>query len=250
MRRDSGARGTVHVSTQIADQDFTFFAWRGTVRKVVSFGRTNRTREILIQSRNGLRRTITVQPTIRIEPDHEVSLVYARRAGIPSGVLVGMIDHSSDRYCAMPQGHVPFQLRPSLFADIMKGIERYSFPGSAFLLSVSAAACLFCAGVTYPFLTWLMIGSVLTVPLWAFNELATWHTEAADTLLVATTEDILEQMATAERIANSPEPYDSYGATWVLDGERAWSAPALAPARSQRTGQTETYAPRSGYGVF
>jgi hypothetical protein len=240
----------VQVSTQIADQEFTFFTWRGTVRTVLTFGRTNRTREILIQSRNGTRRSIKVQPTIRIEPDHDVSLVYARRSGLKSGVLVGLLDHTTDRHCAMPQGYVPIRLKPSLFVDIMKDIERYSFPGTAFLLTLFAAACLFCAGVTYPLLTWFMIGGVLTVLLWAFNELANWHSETADNLLIEATDEILDQMATAERIANSPEPYDSYGATWVLDGNRAWSAPALAPAQSHTAAQTETYRPRGGYGAF
>lgn len=240
----------MQVSTHIADQAFTFFAWRGKVRTVQTFGRTNRTREILIQSRNGTRRTIKVKPTIRIEPDHEVALVYARRSGLPSGVLVGLVDHTTDRYSSMPQGIVPIRLKPSLFVDIMKDIERYSFPGTAFLLTVFAAACLFCAGVTYPFLTWLMIGGVLTVLLWAFNELARWQSEEADKLLIEATEEVLEQIATAERIANSPEPYDSYGATWVLDGRTTWSVPALAPAQSQHAGQAETYKPRSGYGAF
>jgi hypothetical protein len=240
----------VQVSTQIADQEFTFFTWRGTVRTVLTFGRGSRTREILIQSRDGTRRSIKVQPTICIEPDHEVSLVYARRSGIKNGVLIGMLDHTSDRYCAMPQGCVPIRLKPSLFVDIMKDIERYSFPGTAFLLTIFAAACLFCAGVTYPFLTWLMIGGVLTVLLWAFHELASWQSEAADNLLISSTKEILDQIATAERIANSPEPYDSYGATWVLEGDRAWSAPALAPAQSHGAGQTETYKPRGGYGAF
>jgi hypothetical protein len=239
----------VQVSTQIADQEFTFFTWRGTVRTVLSFGRSNRTREILIQSRNGTRRTIRLQPSIRIEPDHDVSLVYARRSGLKSGVLVGLLDHTTDRFSAMPQGYVPIRVKPSLFVDIMKDIERYSFPGTAFLLTVFAAACLFCAGVTYPFLTWLMIGGVLTVLLWSFNELAKWQSETADNLLIASTEEILDQIATAERIANSPEPYDSYGATWVLEGKKAWT-PALAPALSQRTVQIETYKPRSGYGAF
>lgn len=240
----------MQVSTQIADQEFTFFTWRGTVRTVLTFGRTNRTREILIQSRNGTRRSIKVQPTIRIEPDHDVSLVYARRSGLKNGVLVGLLDHTTDRYSAMPQGYVPIRLRPSLFVDIMRDIERYSFPGSAFLLTVFAAACLFCAGVTYPLLTWFMIGGVLTVLLWAFHELASWQSEAADNLLIASTEEILDQIAIAERIANSPEPYDSYGATWVLEGRKAWSAPALAPAPSQQTVQTKTYSPRGGYGAF
>jgi hypothetical protein len=240
----------VQVSTQIADQEFTFFTWRGTVRTVMSFGRTNRTREILIQSRNGTRRSVKVQPTIRIEPDHDVSLVYARRSGLKNGVLVGLLDHTTDRYSAMPQGYVPIRLKPSLFVDIMKDIERYSFPGTAFLLSVFAAACLFCAGVTYPILTWLMIGGVLTVLLWAFHELANWQSETADNLLISSTEEILDQIATAERIANSPEPYDSYGATWVLEGRKTWSAPALAPAPSQQTAQTKTYSPRGGYGAF
>jgi hypothetical protein len=239
----------VQVSTQIADQEFTFFTWRGTVRSVMSFGRTNRTREILIQARDGTRRSITVQPTIRIEPDHDVSLVYARRSGLKSGVLVGLLDHTTDRYSAMPQGTVPIRLKPSLFVDIMKDIERYSFPGTALLLTLFAAAGLFCAGVTYPLLTWLMIGGVLTVLLWAFNELAQWQAETADNLLIEATDEILDQMATAERIANSPEPYDSYGATWVLDGNKAWSVPALAPAQSHRPAQTEPFKPR-GYGVF
>jgi hypothetical protein len=57
-------------------------------------------------------------------------------------------------------------------------------------------------------------------------------------------------MVTAERIANSPEPYDSYGATWVLDSNKAWSVPALAPARSHRAAQTQPYKPRGGYGAF
>jgi hypothetical protein len=240
----------VQVSTQIADQEFTFFTWRGTVRTVLTFGRSTRTREILIQSRNGTRRTIRVQPSIRIEPDHDVSLVYARRSGLTSGVLVGLLDHTTDRFSAMPQGYVPIRVKPSLFVDIMKDIERYSFPGTAFLLTVFAATCLFCAGVTYPFLTWLLIGGVLTVLLWAFNELANWQSEAADNLLIEATDEILHQIATAERIAHSPEPYDSYGATWVLEGKKAWSAPALAPAQSQRTGQAEIYKPRNGYGAF
>jgi hypothetical protein len=240
----------VQVSTQVANQEFTFFTWRGTVRTVLTFGRGTRTREILIQSRNGTRRTIRVQPSIHIEPDHDVSLVYARRSGLKSGVLVGLLDHTTDRHCAMPQGTVPIRLKPSLFVDIMKDIARYSFPGTAFLLTLFAAACLFCAGVTYPLLTWLMIGGVLTVLLWAFNELANWHSETADNLLIEATDEILHQFATVERIANSPEPYDSYGATWVLDGTRTWSAPALAPAPSQRTVQAETYQPRGGYGVF
>lgn len=179
-----------------------------------------------------------------------MSLVYARRSGLKNGVLVGLLDHTTDRYSSMPQGYVPIRLKPSLFVDIMKDIERYSFSGTAFLLTVFAAACLFCAGVTYPLLTWIMIGSVLTVLLWAFNELAQSQSEAADNLLVSSTEEILDQMATAKRIANSPEPYDSYGATWVLEGKRAWSAPALAPAQSQTAAQTETYRPRSGYGAF
>jgi hypothetical protein len=240
----------VQVSTQIADQEFTFFTWRGKVRTVLTFGRTNRTREILIQSRNGTRRSIKVQPSIRIEPDHDVSLVYARSSGLKSGVLVGLLDHTTDRYSAMPQGYVPIRVKPSLFVDIMKDIERYSFPGTAFLMTVFAAACLFCAGVTYPLLTWFLIGGVLTVLLWAFNELANWQSETADSLLIEATEEILEQMATAERIANSPEPYDSYGATWVLEGKKAWSAPALAPAQSHRATQTQTYTPRGGYGAF
>jgi hypothetical protein len=240
----------VQVSTEIADQEFTFFTWRGTVRTVLTFGRGNRTREILIQSRNGTQRSIKVQPTIRIEPDHDVSLVYARCSGLKNGVLVGMLDHTSDRYSAMPQGTVPIRLKPSLFVDIMKDIERYSFTGTAFLLTVFAAACLFCAGIIYPLLTWFMIGGVLTVLLWAFNELANWQSETADNLLISSTEEVLHQMATAERIANSPEPYDSYGATWVLEGKNAWSVPALAPAPSQRPVQIETYKPRSGYGAF
>jgi hypothetical protein len=239
----------VQVSTQIADQEFTFFTWRGKVRTVLSFGRSNRTREILIQARNGTRRSIKVQPSIRIEPEHDVSLVYARRSGIKNGVLVGLLDHTTDRYSSMPQGYVPIRLKPSLFVDIMKDIERYSFPGTAFLLTVFAAACLFCAGVTYPILTWFLIGGVLTVLLWAFNELANWQSETADNLLIASTEEVLHQMAIADRIANSPEPYDSYGATWTLDGNRAWT-PALAPAPSQRPMQIETYKPRSGYGAF
>jgi hypothetical protein len=242
----------VQVSTHIADQEFTFFTWRGTVRAVQRFGTVGRgtgSREILIQSRNGTRRSIRVHPTILIEPDHDVSLVYARRVGLKSGVLVGMLDHTSDRYYSMPQGYVPIRLKPSLFVDIMKDIERYSFPGTAFLLTVFAAACLFCAGVTYPLLTWFMIGSVLTILLWAFNKLANWQSEAADKLLIAATDEILDQIATAERITNSPEPYDSYGATWVLDGKREWT-PALVPAPSQRTVQTETYKPRGGYGAF
>jgi hypothetical protein len=240
----------VQVSTQIADQEFTFFTWRGKVRTVLTFGRMNRTREILIQARNGTRRSITVQPTIRIAPDHDVSLVYARRSGLKSGVLVGMLDHTTDRHCAMPQGYVPIRLKPSLFVDIMKDIERYSFPGTALLLTLFAAAGLFCADVTYPILTWLMMGGVVTVLLWAFNELANWHSETADNLLIEATDEILHQFATVERIADSPEPYDSYGATWVLDGNRAWSAPALAPAQSQQTAQTKTYSPRGGYGAF
>jgi hypothetical protein len=239
----------VQVSTQIAEQEFTFFTWRGKVRTVLPFGRSNRTREILIQARNGTRRSIKVQPSIRIEPDHDVSLVYARRSGIKNGVLVGLLDHTTDRYSSMPQGYVPIRLKPSLFVDIMKDIERYSFPGTAFLMTVFAAACLFCAGVTYPLLTWFLIGGVLTVLLWAFNELANWQSETADNLLISSTEEVLHQMATAERIANSPEPYDSYGATWVLEGNRAWT-PALAPAPSQRPVQIETYKPRSGYGAF
>jgi hypothetical protein len=92
----------VQVSTQIADQEFTFFTWRGTVRTVLSFGRANGTREILIQARDGTRHTIKVQPTIRIEPDHDVSLVYARRSGLKNGVLVGLLDHTTDRHCSMP----------------------------------------------------------------------------------------------------------------------------------------------------
>ncbi|MPR08939.1 hypothetical protein [Microvirga tunisiensis] len=240
----------MQVSTQIADREFTFFTWRGKVRTVLTFGRGSRTREILIQSRDGTRRTIRVQPSIRIEPDHEVSLVYARRSGLKNGVLVGLLDHTSDRHCSMPQGYVPIRLKPSLFVDIMKDIERYSFPGTAFLLTVFAAACMLFAGVTYPLLTWLMIGSVLTVLLWSFNELAKWQSETADNLLVSSTEEFLEQLATAERIANSPEPYDSYGATWVLEGKKTWTAPALEIAPSQRTVQTEPYKPRSGYGAF
>jgi hypothetical protein len=240
----------VQVSTQIADQEFTFFTWRGTVRTVLTFGRMNRTREILIQAIDGTRRSITVQPTIRIAPDHDVSLVYARRSGLKNGVLVGMLDHTTDRHCSMPQGYVPIRLKPSLFVDIMTAIERYSFPGTAFLLTVFAAACLFCAGVTYPLLTWIMIGGVVTVLLWAFNELAQWQAETTDNLLIEATDEILDQMATAERIANSPEPYGSYGATWVLDSNKAWSAPALAPAQSQQTAQTKTYSPRGGYGAF
>jgi hypothetical protein len=236
-------------TTQIADQEFTFVTWRGKVRAVLTFGRSNRTREILIQSRNGTRRSIKVQPSLRIEPDHEVSLVYARRSGLKSSVLVGMLDHTSDRHCSMPQGYVPIRLKPSLFVDITKDIERYSFPRTAFLLTVFGAACLFFAGATYPILTWLMIGGVLTVLLWSFNELAKWQSETADNLLIASTEEILDQMAIAERIANSPEPYDSYGATWVLEGKNAWTQ-ALAPALSQRTVQTVAYKPRSGYGAF
>jgi hypothetical protein len=239
----------VQVSTQIAEQEFTFFTWRGKVRTVLTFGRSNRTREILIQARNGTQRSIKVQPSIRIEPDHDVSLVYARRSGLKNGVLVGLLDHTTDRYSSMPQGYVPIRLKPSLFVDIMKDIERYSFPGTAFLMTVFAAACLFFAGATYPLLTWLMIGGVLTVLLWSFNELAKWQSETADNLLIASTEEILDQMAAAERIANSPEPYDSYGATWVLEGKRAWT-PSLAPAPSQRPVQIETYKPRSGYGAF
>lgn len=50
------------------------------------------------------------------------------------------------------EGHA-LALKPSVFVDIMKDIERYSVPGTAFLLTIFAAACLFCVGVTYPLLT-------------------------------------------------------------------------------------------------
>jgi hypothetical protein len=83
--------------------------------------------------------------------------------------------------------------------------------------------------------------------LFRSHELATWQSEAADNLLIASTEEILDQIATAEWIANGPEPYDSYGATWVLDGNKAWSAPAPAPAPSHRAAQTQPYQPRGGY---
>lgn len=239
----------MQVSTQIADQEFTFFTWRGTVRTVLTLGLRNRTREILMQARDGARRTVRVQPSIIIEPDHDVSLLYAQRSGDKSGVLVGMLDHTTDRYSSMPQGFVPIRLKPSLFVDIMNDIERYSLPGTALILSVFAAACLFCAGVTYPLLTWFMIGGVLTVLLWAFNELATWQTEVAENMVISRTDEILDQFATVERIANSPEPYDSYGTRWVLEGKTAWT-PVLALEPSQRTAQTETYEPRSGYGAF
>jgi hypothetical protein len=96
-----------------------------------------------------------------------------RRSGLKNGILVGLLDHTTDRHCAMPQGFVPIRLKPSLFVDIMKDIERYSFPGTAFLLTLFAAAGLFCAGVTYPLLTWLMIGGVLTVLLWGVQRTGT-----------------------------------------------------------------------------
>lgn len=236
----------MQIATLIADQDFTFFTWRGKVRTVRSLGRGSRTREILIQARDGKKRSITVQTMIRIEAGHDVSLVYARRSDGKRGALVGMLNHTSDRHCSMPQGHVPIQLRPSLFVDLMKEIERYSLPGAAFLLTVFAAACLFCAGITYSVLTWGMIGGVLTALLWAFNELAHWHSEVADDRLIASTDEILDHFAAVERIANGPEPYDSYGATWVLEGQRDWT-PALEPTPSQWGVQTEIYEPRSSY---
>ncbi|WP_246777013.1 hypothetical protein [Microvirga sp. VF16] len=236
----------MQIATLIADQEFTFFTWRGSVRAVRSFGRTSRTCEILIQARNGTRRSITVQPRIRIEAGHEVSLVYLRRSGFNNGALVGVLDHTSDQHCAIPQGYVPIRLRPSPFVDLMKGIERYSLPGTALLLTMFAAVCLFCVGVTYSVLTWLMIGSVATTLLWAFNVLADWHSEAADHALIASTEEMLDHLAAVERIANGPEPYDSYGATWVLAGRKdSTQAPERSPGRWGV--QTEPYEPRSSY---
>jgi hypothetical protein len=98
----------VQIATRIDDQDFMFSVWRGTIRAVFSAPKQGaRAVELHVRADDGTRRSVIVKPLIFTRTDDTVSLVYARHAGARSGVLVGLVNHTTGRWCSMPQGIVP-----------------------------------------------------------------------------------------------------------------------------------------------
>ncbi len=210
----------MQVATRIDDQDFMFSVWRGTIRAVFSAPKQgSRAVEIHVQSDDGNRRSVIVKPLIFTRTDDTVSLVYARPAGTRSGVLVGLVNHTTGRWCSMPQGIVPIRLRPSLLVGLMRDVRRITIPGAAILLTVLAAGGLHLAEKSLELLTWSLVAGVIMALLWAFNELANWQAEVAERLVVSHTDEFLADLAMIEVEETPPALADGTGPTRIPKGE-------------------------------
>lgn len=210
----------MQVATRIDDQDFMLSIWRGTIRAVFSApNQGTRAVEVHVQADDGMRRSVIVKPLIFTRTDDMVSLVYARHAGARNGVLVGLVNHTTNRWCSMPQGIVPIRLRPSLLVSVMRGVRRITIPGAATLLTLLAAAGLHFAGKSLELLTWFLIAGVIMSLLWAFNELANWQAEVAERLVVAHTDEFLADLAAIDVAESPPALTDGSGPTKILKGE-------------------------------
>ena len=211
---------SVQVATRIDDQDFTFSFWRGTIRAVFSAPKQGiRAVEIHVQADDRTRRSVIVKPLIVTSTDDTVSLVYARHAGARNGVLVGLVNHTTGRWCSMPQGIVPIRLRPPLLVSLMGDVRRVTIPGAATLLTSVAAMGLHLAGTSLALLTWSLIAGVILALLWAFNELANWQAEVAERRIVAHTDEFLADLAMIEVEDSPPALTHDSGPTRVLMGE-------------------------------
>jgi hypothetical protein len=198
-----------------------FSVWRGTIRAVFSAPKQGaRAVELHVRADDGTRRSVIVKPLIFTRTDDTVSLVYARHAGARSGVLVGLVNHTTGRWCSMPQGIVPIRLRPALLPSVMGHARRLTIPGTAALLTAVAAVGLHIADKSLEILTWLLIAGVILALLWAFNELANWQAEVAEKLIVSHTDEFLADLAAIEvEVDSLPALADGPGPTRILTGE-------------------------------
>ncbi|MCB8820516.1 hypothetical protein [Microvirga rosea] len=211
----------MQVATRIDHEDFVFSIWRGTIHDVHAARQSHNTGsvEIGVQDDEGARRSIIVKPLIFTKPGDKLSLVFARRAGIRSGVLVGLVNHSTGHWCSMPQGVFAIRTSPTILMCIMREAQRLTIPGTGVLLTAFAAAWLQFTGRTFPVLTWLLILGMILALLWAFNELANWQAEAAEKRVLFHTDEFLADLARMDLDTSHPALTNSHGPTRVLMGE-------------------------------
>src|SRR5690606_7675489 len=116
----------------INNQDFAYWSWRGFVRAKFSSSAQiegQQAQEISIRSEDRTHRTIVIGRKIAVETDDDVSLLYACPVGARKGALVGIVNHTTGRWVAMPQGINPLRLRPPWPFSWVRQVERFSLFG-------------------------------------------------------------------------------------------------------------------------
>jgi len=219
----------------IDNQDFAFWSWRGLVQAKFSSSAQiegKPAQEIRIHAEDKTHRTVILGRRIAVEKDDDVSLLYACPRGSARGALVGIVNHTSGRWLAMPQGHTPLRLRSSWIMEWVRRVERFSLFGAVTLLSSVAALWLhFFGDIRFSLLTWILIGVVAVAILWSLTVLADWREESGIRKILSETEVVLYDLAYRESLSKD-EAADGEavsGGSHFLKGNLLISGPERSP---------------------
>lgn len=150
--------------------------------------------DVVLQLEDRTCRTYTIAKGINVSAGDELSLVSMSEVGSRNWHLVGIVNHSSGRYMAMPQGVLPIKPVPSGFARFINGIlSLYGVPGAILVvLGTLWLGLQTMTTVRLSILEWLGSFLIGMAMLACLKELVTWSEEIAEKRFVRATEKILK----------------------------------------------------------